>query len=576
MIQTWSADEPWPDGSRELLLVGPPGTGKTRSVLESYVWPALRDGQRVLATSFTRAAAMELRARTADALGGDPEDWRSQLSTIHSEASRRCAAMRFRFGGESKDSKRSPDDRDSAPTEIGTGDWLRAIEAQGERSSQQSWDYVRQVWPQDIGQPPRERLARMLSGTRLDEAAAFATGELHKQMSDGVLVKPDFTALLEAALTDGADIGLDLLAIDEAQDLTPLQWALVDKWARSARRLLIVGDPDQAIYGWAGADGARLLRWIRSGRTTRRLAQSWRVPAAVHGLARRIVLQVQDREDAPYKPATHDGAVDLWGNDIEAAAEAAGEQGRGGKVMVLSRTGKGLGPMIDALTAAGVPHFSERLRSAMGHGPDQLSRAFKVARALTDWAWLDRPALHSDAKVLVDALSTKGPLLAESPRGTKTKLQKLLQSRRGQPVALSALALAGLDDRALVEAWKRPTRRWWADAVLASGQGVSSEEVMLLRDWLVAYEGDHAALIEAADRVRLTTAHGSKGREAGLVILDARARMDVRPRPDDSDIRGLPERRDEDLRVLYVAVTRAKQRLMVIRGERDWLGAYDL
>jgi ATP-dependent exoDNAse (exonuclease V) beta subunit len=60
------------------------------------------------------------------------------------------------------------------------------------------------------------------------------------------------------------------------------------------------------------------------------------------------------------------------------------------------------------------------------------------------------------------------------------------------------------------------------------------------------------------------------------VILDARSRVDPRPHADDADVRSLAERRDEDLRVLYVAVTRAKHRLGVIRGERDWLGLYDL
>lgn len=580
MIESWSADDPWPDGSRELLLVGPPGTGKTRSVLETYVWPALRDGQRVLATSFTRAAAMELRARTANALGGDPEDWRSQLSTIHSEASRRCADLGFRFGGGAARDKKDEDAEESAaPVEIGPGDWLRAIETQSERTGLQAWDYVRQMWPQDIGQPPRDRLARVLSGVRLNEAASAAATAIHKQMSDGVLVRPDFTALLEAALTDGADAGLDLLAVDEAQDLTPLQWALVDKWAGSARRLLVVGDPDQAIYGWAGADGARLLRWIRSGRTTRRLAQSWRVPAVVHGLALRVARQIHDREEAPYRPATHPGRLDEWAEEHEAVAQAAAAQAQGKTVMVLSRVGKGLGPVIDAFADAGVPHFSERLRSAMGQGPDRLSRAFKIARALTDWTWHERPALLSDAKALVGALNTKGPLFDRAPRGLKTRLKEALKARRGQPVvALSVLALAGFDDRALLQAWRRPVRDWWASSLLAqsSGDGVSTEEMLLIRGWLSDYNGDAGALLEAANRVRLTTAHGSKGREADLVILDARQRMELRPRPNDSDVRGMRERQDEDLRVLYVAVTRAKHHLMVVRGDRDWLGLYGL
>ena len=60
--------------------------------------------------------------------------------------------------------------------------------------------------------------------------------------------------MLEQFLIKGDIPTLDVMFVDEAQDLSPLQWAVVRKLAERAKRIYVAGDDDQAIYKWAGAD----------------------------------------------------------------------------------------------------------------------------------------------------------------------------------------------------------------------------------------------------------------------------------------------------------------------------------
>ena len=64
----------------------------------------------------------------------------------------------------------------------------------------------------------------------------------------------DFTDMVQKYITEGLAIPFKVLMVDEAQDLTPLQWDLVIKLAKSVYRVYIAGDDDQAIYEWNGAD----------------------------------------------------------------------------------------------------------------------------------------------------------------------------------------------------------------------------------------------------------------------------------------------------------------------------------
>lgn len=570
MIDVWTDEDPWPNDTPELLLIGPPGTGKTYSVLHSYVWPALARDEAVLATSFTCAAAEELRKRTGKEFGKSPRFYKDDLSTMHSEAARRCTRFKFKL-----DNDKGEDEDESEDHEIGI---VARIEAEVSRSGLDAWNRTRNLYPEDIGLPVEDRLRRVgLYGTRLDDAVVAVNRDLHGRYRDGVLVRPDFTSLLEQALLHGSERRLDLLVVDEVQDTCPLQWALIDRWARSAARVLFVGDPDQSIYAWAGADGQRLLSWIRAGRCTRRLAQSYRVPVAAHRFARTVIGQVYDREDAPYHPKVDkETRIPVQGTIREAYGEEAwfavgAAQEAGESVFVLSRTCRGVAAAVGDLERLSIPHICERGRSLLGN-PVKPSRTYRVAEAMRDVA--HRQPLHPDgARALVAALHAAA-MADVMPRGVKGELTEAVKGKRSR-VDIDMLEDLGFPTDAVVKLWRGLAYNERHGLLQAAPEAeaarcflasvVSAPDLLIVARWLVAY-GDE--VMPLASLVRVTTCHGSKGREAKVVLLDARQCMSRKMSPEEAD---------EDRRVLYVASTRTERDLVVLRGaEDDWLSQHRL
>jgi len=117
----------------------------------------------------------------------------------------------------------------------------------------------------------------------------------------------DFTDLLEMIVVQPERLpSLEVLIVDEAQDLSRLQWQLVESLAKKSKRVFLAGDDDQAVFTWAGADVKSFLSF--EGQITV-LDQSYRVPAIVHKLANRVVQQIKQRQEKEWKPRDFEGAV---------------------------------------------------------------------------------------------------------------------------------------------------------------------------------------------------------------------------------------------------------------------------
>jgi hypothetical protein len=283
-----------------------------------------------------------------------------------------------------------------------------------------------------------------------------------------------------------------------------------------------------------------------------------------------VVLRIHDREDAPYLPAERDGAVSQRWEPSEAWDRIAENQDAGNSALVLSRTKAGCGQAVAELLEAGIPHVAERGRRVLRAD----AVALRIGEALDAWGFHSDTTTAANARALVDALRAAGPLLT-GRRGLKKKLQVALRDRDTN-VGPKWLKEAGLDIDTLTRQWFAPQHGWWEAALLESA--VQAPDLMAIREWLAEY-GSARALLEVAQKVVVTTAHGSKGREADLVVLDARKAMYLGTRKDDPGIQTTAERIDEDLRCLYVAITRTKEELVIIRGEdgeTDWLTTHGI
>ena len=114
----------------------------------------------------------------------------------------------------------------------------------------------------------------------------------------------DFSDMLEQR---APVVPVKAVIIDEAQDLSTLQWKFVSQVFSQAERFYIAGDDDQAIYQWSGADVNAFLAIPGEKRV---LSQSWRIPKEIHDFATDISARIRKRADKHYLPASHEGSVE--------------------------------------------------------------------------------------------------------------------------------------------------------------------------------------------------------------------------------------------------------------------------
>jgi len=117
----------------------------------------------------------------------------------------------------------------------------------------------------------------------------------------------DYTDMIEKFIKEGKSIPVKIAFVDEAQDLTSLQWKMVWTAFKDCDRIYIAGDDDQAIYQWSGAD---VKYFLSIEGTSTILRHSYRLPDSVLRFAKRISSQISSRIDKPYEGRGVEGLVE--------------------------------------------------------------------------------------------------------------------------------------------------------------------------------------------------------------------------------------------------------------------------
>lgn len=100
--------------------------------------------------------------------------------------------------------------------------------------------------------------------------------------------------------------------VDEAQDLTTAQWALLERVLGHVPYWCVAGDDDQSIYRWSGADPARLLQWNGKQEV---LPRSYRLPQRIKHLADLVTARMHSRVPKQYRAVRGGGDV-RWVSDL--------------------------------------------------------------------------------------------------------------------------------------------------------------------------------------------------------------------------------------------------------------------
>lgn len=116
----------------------------------------------------------------------------------------------------------------------------------------------------------------------------------------------DYTDMVQMFNERNKPIPVKVAFVDEAQDLTSLQWHMVWTAFRNCERIYIAGDDDQAIYEWSGADVEYFLKL--PGEITI-LNHSYRLPRSVLNFSKKVSAQISNRVQKPYEGSGEDGYV---------------------------------------------------------------------------------------------------------------------------------------------------------------------------------------------------------------------------------------------------------------------------
>ena len=490
-----------------LVIVGPPGTGKTTRLMDE-VERALGAGippERIAYLAFTRKASRESIDRAVKRFGVEANTLEN-FRTLHSLAYHELglspsdvvgtAALK-EFGdlmGLSFSAAVSPEEE---RIEYGnkSHDLLLALD-QSSRIRRLPLPLIRNLMDADVLIPELERCAR-----------AF----LEFKQSRSLL---DFTDMLEQFVISPETPRYDLLLIDEGQDLSPIQWEVVRKLSSNSRRLVVAGDDDQAIFGWAGAD---VDSFIHLEGRVEVLGQSWRVPKLVQDVAHGIIAAVQNRRPKKWAPRPTSGSVVFAATDMEADLTV-------GDWLILARNHYVTNELAGSLFASGIPY--ER------NGKSPI--ASSLVSAIKNWKALGEGRKISVADAVeIYAYMRSGGSVA---RGGKSGLIRLADTEL-------KLGLQDLKDDHHLNAEYCP---WYA----AFDRVDPSERSFMER-------AEASSDDPSAPRIRISTIHGSKGGESENVMLFT----DMARRTFD----GALAQPDEECRVFYVGATRAKENLVVIR-----------
>jgi DNA helicase-2/ATP-dependent DNA helicase PcrA len=331
--------------------------------------------------------------------------------------------------------------------------------------------------------------------------------------------KVDFVDMIEMFTAQGTSPKFDLLIIDEAQDLAPLQWRMVKEvLVPNSKKVYYAGDDDQAIYTWMGVN---VNDFLNACEDKLFLTKSYRVPSAVHEFSQNLIKKVATRQAKEWQPTKKDGSI-TWHRDILDVDLTSGEW------LVLARTNYITNKVCNRLKEEGYLYWREG--TGWSVSPNVIN-GIEVWLKLCKNQSLSTVELKNFSKILNPNIITRSgrkSLSSLDPAQTYT-LQDIIEK---------------CDLKASHETtWQKVLK-------------ISEQEIAYITS--VRRRGER--ILTGSPRIRISTIHKAKGGEADNValLLDS-TKACINNQDQDSEIR-----------TFYVGATRAKKTLHLIESTAQY------
>ena len=592
-------------GDGPLLVLAGAGSGKTRVIVHRIAWLIRERGvlpRHILAVTFTNKAAGEMRERLHAMLAGTETPL---ITTFHSACARILRQEIHHLGYDRNFA--IYDDRDCLRL-------LKDIVADLHLDAKRYPDKMFAAAIDECKNAGR-RPDEVALGDPLSETVSRVYGRYQERLK--LCNALDFGDLLmltvrlfetEPAILDRYRDRFQWILVDEYQDTNPIQYRLIHLLAGERRNLCVVGDDDQSIYRWRGADIRNILDFEKDfpGVKIVKLEQNYRSTETILAAAGSVVAKNRGRRGKTLWTENRGGEPIVYRRsenerdearfvcrDIERYRMAGGSLS---DIAVFYRTNAQSRVVEDALVADGIPYrmvggirFYERLEikdmlaylKVLDNPADEVSlrRIINTPPRGIGETTLDRIAEYAAAQgmTLYQAVrrAATGNLVGAGPKGKIAGFVALMEgfAERAAAEPLSDLAsrivqetgyASRLKEERSEEAQERLDNLGELLAALAEFERTSEEQSLSAFLEQVALVSDLEREVTGSPSVTLMTLHAAKGLEFPLVFMIG---MEERIFP---HVRALedPEQMEEERRLCYVGMTRAMKRLVITNARR--------
>lgn len=538
-----------------VAVIAGPGTGKTKTLVSRILhllnYRKVKPSE-ITAVTFTKKAAREMQERLQQELGKKQSVRQIQIGTFHSICLEllKSQGMEFTIADAMLTREIAEETVKEFQLGLSISQFLKEISLW---KTKKDADVSKTGIPEEALQYYQQQLIAK-NALDFDDLLIETIGLLHEKEE---LELPQFHYLL----------------VDEFQDISPVQYELIRLWNNKGRELFVIGDPDQSIYGFRGSDSAcfatlqkeytraQVIRLTENYRSTGKIVESAMAvishnsgeertlhAALGNGKPVRVIEASSEMAEAVFVAKEINrqiGGVDMLDTEKSFERESERRQRSFGDIGVLYRTHRQAKLLENSLRKEGIPYVIT--------GREDFLLEPEVRGTVCFFRSIAKPE-DSLARILALRLLWKLPenvLTSEIYETMKVKYQPLL--KRSKPGKL--------------------LQKWQEDMNLKGNKAMDNLEHMAMcyqntEEFLSSLSlGEEGDLMRCggktyrADVVTLMTLHASKGLEFPVVLL-AGAEEDKLPLENGKE----PADIEEERRLFYVGMTRAKEELMIIHG----------